>query len=273
STYQNISLEKRRKLINDVNDNGIPIRKVAAKYRLAPSTVDTIVKRFDQEDRIALKPRGGDKRSILNEQHKEFLKEAIEAEPWITICDLTQKFDRTVSRYVKEIGFTLKRLTVIPEGRNTDKTIHERKQYVKKIYDENINIYKDIVYIDETGFNLHLSATRGRAYRGQPAIRKVASNRGKKISIIAAINENGILHYKSILAMDNIKFYKSNIVKKAVENTTHKILYLPSYSPFLNPIENCFSKIKNNVSRKHLRDQKSILNRFDEAVNTVTEED
>ncbi|CAG8684987.1 9000_t:CDS:2, partial [Racocetra persica] len=57
----------------------------------APSTVETIINRFDKEDRIALEPRGGDKKSILNEQHKEFLRDAIEEEPWIAICDLTQK--------------------------------------------------------------------------------------------------------------------------------------------------------------------------------------
>ncbi|CAG8678754.1 32975_t:CDS:2, partial [Racocetra persica] len=308
SKYQNISFEKRKKIIDDVNNKGISIRKVAANYRLAPSTVDDIVKRFDREDQIALKSRGGDKRSILNEQHKEFLRDAIEEEPWLAICDLTQKLlsrfpdvklsDRTVFRYVKDLGFTLKRLTVVPEGHNTDKTIYERKQYVKKIYDENINIYKDMIYMDETGFNLHLSASRGRAYRRQLAIHEVVSNRGKKISIIAAMNEDGVLYYKSILGsanskifsdfirelinnisnskflvMDNIMFHRSNIVKEAVKNTKHKILYLPSYSPFLNPIENWFSKIKNSISRNRLRDTETILSRFDEAVNTVTDED
>ncbi|CAG8830622.1 19225_t:CDS:1, partial [Cetraspora pellucida] len=33
----------------------------------------------------------GDKRSILNEQYKEFLEAAIEEEPWISISDLAQK--------------------------------------------------------------------------------------------------------------------------------------------------------------------------------------
>ncbi|CAG8755101.1 21738_t:CDS:1, partial [Cetraspora pellucida] len=47
-----------------------------------------------------------------------------------------------------------------------------------------------MVYIDETGFNLHLSKSRGHACHSQPAIRKVISNREKNISVIAAINEN-----------------------------------------------------------------------------------
>ncbi|CAG8782504.1 1257_t:CDS:2, partial [Cetraspora pellucida] len=117
------------------------------------------------------------------------------------------------------------------------------------------------------------------AYCGQPAIRKVVNNREKNISVIAAINENRVLHYKSILdlvnaeiyttfiykliniipnskflAMDNISFYRSDVVKETVANTTHQLLYLSLYSLFLNPIENCFSKLKDSVTRNRLKD-------------------
>ncbi|CAG8702315.1 4957_t:CDS:1 [Cetraspora pellucida] len=196
------------------------------------------------------------------------------------------------------MGFTLKQLTVVPDSHNTPKTIHKRKEYVQKIYNKNINIYRNMVYIDETGFNLHLSKLKSRVHRGQPAIRKVISNREKNISVIAAINENGVLHYKSILGsvnseifaifidellriilnrkflvMNNIHFHKSDIVKEIVEDTTHQILYLLSYSPFLNLIENCFSKIKNSIAKNHLRDRKIILSRMNDAFNIVTNED
>ncbi|CAG8803766.1 12475_t:CDS:2, partial [Cetraspora pellucida] len=308
SKYQKIPLETKKKIINKVNNKCVPIWDVAANFQLAASTIQSIVDRFDREGRITSKPRGGDKKSILNEQHKNFLEEAIEQEPWITIADLIQELvdqfpnlqlsDRTVARYIRNMGFTLKRLTVVPEGRNSDDTIQKRKQYVERIYNENINIYSDMVYIDETDFNLHLSTSRGRACHGQPAIHKVVNNRGKNISIIAAINEDGVLHYKSILGsvngeilttfinelndiipsdkflvMDNVHFHRTDVVKEAVKNTTHEIFYLPPYSPFLNLIENCFSKVKNSVTRIHLRNRETILGRINDAFNIVTEED
>ncbi|CAG8707848.1 7176_t:CDS:2, partial [Cetraspora pellucida] len=231
----------------------LPIREVAANFQLAASTVQSIIKVFDRKNRIAPKSRGGDKRSILNKQHKEFLEAAIEEESWIFISDLAQKL--------------------------VDQFSNIQKEYIQKIYNENINIYRDMVYIDETGFNLHLSKSRGHAHRGQSAIRKVVSNRVKNISVIAAINENGVLHYKSILGlvnseifvtfidellriipnrkflvMDNIYFHKSDIVKEIVKDTIYQILYIPPYSLFLNLIENCFSKIKDSVAKNHLRD-------------------
>lgn len=89
--YQQISSDQREKIINEVNNKGNSIRKVATKFRMSHSTVQDIVKRFDEENRITLKQRGGDKRSILNEDHKNFLSECVEEEPWISIADLTQK--------------------------------------------------------------------------------------------------------------------------------------------------------------------------------------
>ncbi|CAG8641445.1 22515_t:CDS:2 [Cetraspora pellucida] len=105
------------------------------------------------------------------------------------------------------------------------------------------------------------------------AIHKVVNNRGKNISVIAAINKNGVLHYKSILAMDNISFHRSDVVKETVANTTHQLLYLPAYSSFLNPIENCFLKLKDSVARNHLRGRETILSRMNNEFNIVTEED
>ncbi|CAG8605561.1 12369_t:CDS:2, partial [Cetraspora pellucida] len=195
----------------------------AGIYGESASTVQSIVNTFDKEDRIVPKPRGGDKRSILNEQHKMFLEDAIEEEPWISISDLTQKL---------------------------------------------------------------------------PAICKVVNNREKNISVIAAINKNGVLHYKSILgsvnaeiyatfiyeliniipnskflAINNISFYRSDVVKETVANTIHQFLYLLLCSLFLNPIENCFSKLKDSVARNHLRDRETILSRMNDGFNIVTEED
>ncbi|CAG8837315.1 21791_t:CDS:2, partial [Racocetra persica] len=176
----------------DVNNKCLPIREVAANFQLAASTVQSIVDVFDRENQIAPKPR-------------DLKQKLVDQFPNIQICE------RTVARYVTNLGFTLKRLTVVPEGRNTPETIQKRKDYVQKIYNENINIYSDIVYIDETGFNLHLSKSRGHAHRGQPAIRKVESNRGKNISVIAAINENGVLYHKSILGSVNSEIYATFI--------------------------------------------------------------
>ena len=52
------------------------------------------------------------------------------------------------------------------------------------------------------------------------------------------------LHPGEIVIMDNLPAHKGEDVRKAIEATGASLLYLPPYSPDLNPIENTFSKIK-----------------------------
>ena len=42
--------------------------------------------------------------------------------------------------------------------------------------------------------------------------------------------------------IDNVWFHKMKIIMDIVIDYRHQIMYLPAYSPFLNPIENVFSK-------------------------------
>ena len=50
--------------------------------------------------------------------------------------------------------------------------------------------------------------------------------------------------------MDNVAFHKNKEVKAIAEAKRHIIIFLPPYSPFLNPIENMFSKWKQVIRAK-----------------------
>ena len=49
---------------------------------------------------------------------------------------------------------------------------------------------------------------------------------------------------KSVVVMDNATFHKSETMQKALENAGHTLLYMPSYSPDLNPIEKKWAQAK-----------------------------
>jgi transposase len=48
----------------------------------------------------------------------------------------------------------------------------------------------------------------------------------------------------NIVIMDNLPAHKGNAVKAAIEATGARLMFLPPYSPDLNPIEQAFSKLK-----------------------------
>lgn len=49
--------------------------------------------------------------------------------------------------------------------------------------------------------------------------------------------------------MDNASFHKSNKTKEIIENNGHRLLFLPAYSPDLNPIENYWAIIKAKIKK------------------------
>jgi putative transposase len=52
------------------------------------------------------------------------------------------------------------------------------------------------------------------------------------------------LEMVSILIMDNAPIHRKNVIKELVEADGHKVIFLPTYSPYLNDIEHYFSALK-----------------------------
>ncbi|CAG8799064.1 20457_t:CDS:1, partial [Dentiscutata erythropus] len=84
-------------------------------------------------------------------------------------------------------------LILVNERQNVSNTIVKRKEYVQNNSQQRINLYHDVIYIDESGFNLYLSHSQERAPRRQRAIKEVPKQHGKNITIIAAIDGNSIV--------------------------------------------------------------------------------
>jgi transposase len=55
------------------------------------------------------------------------------------------------------------------------------------------------------------------------------------------------LRKKSVIIMDNASFHKGKRLKDLFEKYGHQLVFLSTYSPDLNPIENMWGTIKNNL--------------------------
>ncbi|KAF0291698.1 hypothetical protein FJT64_010213 [Amphibalanus amphitrite] len=147
-----------------------------------------------------------------------------------------------------------------------------------------------IVYVDETGFNLYTMRTRGRAPVGERAIRTVCGSKGANTSVIAAISDqhaDGVLYYEVVqggvnrekfanfmqslsaiigeddpikIVMDNAPCHH-NIGQLVVMPDNQEVVKLPPWSPFLNPIENCFSVMKSAAKRRLAEEQPRLNSR------------
>lgn len=75
------------------------------------------------------------------------------------------------------------------------------------------------------------------------------------------------------LVMDNAPIHTPEAVRKFIESRGYKCLYLPPYSPFLNPIEEFWSKVKGGVRKTPLRADDRLTDRICDSVKKVTRSD
>ena len=72
------------------------------------------------------------------------------------------------------------------------------------------------------------------------------------------------LEKRVLIVMDNARFHRKNILENITKETEHCLLFLPPYSPDLNPIEKLWANMK-----KKLKDIVHNFNTLEEAVTSV----
>ena len=73
-----------------------------------------------------------------------------------------------------------------------------------------------------------------------------------------------------IVVMDNLGSHKSKVVRSIIRSAGAKLIFLPKYSPDLNPIELFFSKLKHCLRKAAQRTLEAVSNAIGEILNSVT---
>ncbi|KII75143.1 hypothetical protein RF11_10436 [Thelohanellus kitauei] len=167
--------------------------------------------------------------------------------------------------------FSLKSVRAIPEKRNDEHTILVRKAYAESftLIEEQFP-WRNIIFLDEVGFNVSMRIKKGRSLVGTTPVSNIKNvshhpyNKNTFKDYIGNLTnylENNSLG-PCVFIMDNVAFHKCD---KARISTP--------YSPFLNPIENMFSKWKNVVKRSNCMNEEQILMSMNSGVREITEAD
>jgi len=73
-----------------------------------------------------------------------------------------------------------------------------------------------------------------------------------------------------VVVLDRLGAHRTQRVRELVEATGAELVFLPSYSPDLNPIEEAFSKIKGTVRKAGARTREALVEAIDRALAAVT---
>lgn len=76
-----------------------------------------------------------------------------------------------------------------------------------------------------------------------------------------------------IVVMDNLSAHNGERVKRLIEGRGCTLLYLPPYSPDLNPIEEAFSKIKQLLRAIGARTKEALVEAIDKVLDMMSVQD
>jgi transposase len=153
-----------------------------------------------------------------------------------------------------------------------------------------------LVFLDETGATTKMARRHGRAPRGERLRCSVPHGHWKTTTFIGGLRLSGMtapmvldgpmtgawflayveqvlvptLRPGDIVILDNLPAHKNAAARRAIEAAGAKLLFLPPYSPDLNPIENAFSKLKALLRKAAARTVQQLWKAIARAIDAFT---
>ncbi|MCZ6744562.1 MAG: IS630 family transposase [Alphaproteobacteria bacterium] len=265
--------EDLRERIVRVVESGSSRNATAKRFDVSISFVVKLMQRWRQRGTIKADKYGGWKKSKLA-PHADRIRALVKQN-----CDITIDELRVL---LSAEGIETKRSTLgdflLAQGLSKKKTAHaaERERpdvaAARTAWRNNQPglIAKRLVFLDETWARTNMARRYGRAPRGERVVAAIPHGHWKTTTFIAALRHDRItapcvfdgaingarflawvrqalvptLSKGDIVIMDNLSSHKVAGVREAIEAVGATPLYLPPYSPDLNPIEQVFAKLK-----------------------------
>ena len=156
-----------------------------------------------------------------------------------------------------------------------------------------------LVFVDEMGVNTSLAPLYAWSRRGERAFASVPRNWGANVTLLASMSAEGMgpclavegsttgevfktylkralapsLRPGQVVVMDNLSSHKGSWVRELIEGRGCELMYLPPYSPDLNPIEEAFAKLKALLRRAGARTHEALIEAMGRALGAVTASD
>jgi len=156
-----------------------------------------------------------------------------------------------------------------------------------------------LVFVDECSTNTSLAPLYAWSRRGERAFCSLPRNWGANMTLLASMSAGGMgpclavegpttrevfetyleevlvpsLKAGQVVVMDNLSSHKGSRVRELIEGRGCELLYLPPYSPDLNPIEEAFAKLKALLRKAGARTREALIEAIGRALGAVSAKD
>jgi transposase len=260
-----------RQRIHEACQAGDSTSEVAERFGVSGASVRRLKRRFRETGSIAPLPGGRGSPPFLA-AHEEALRQAVREHPDATPAEHRRRLKLpasrvTVGRTLRRLGLTRKKKSSRASEQDRPDVAEERRRWPEKVAGLGPD---DLVFSDETGANTAMARTHGYAPKGERVVGSGPLGGGRAVTFVGALTSGGLVapwalegaingdwfraYVEQVLApalrpgqvvvMDNLPCHKVRGVEEAITAAGGRLLYLPPYSPDLNPIENAYSKLK-----------------------------
>ncbi|MDP3747519.1 MAG: IS630 family transposase, partial [Phenylobacterium sp.] len=247
--------------------------EAAVRFGVGVATAVRWSHRLRTTGSAAARPMGGPRRAVLAGE-RDWLLARIRETPDLTLRAIQAElagrgvkvsYDAVWRFYLRE-GVTFKKSLHAAEQDRPDVA---RKRDRWRRYQARLDPRR-LVFIDETWAKTNMTRTHGRCARGERLLAKVPHGHWKTMTFVAALRCDQItapvvldqpingewfrayveqalvptLRPGDVVVMDNLGSHKGQAVRQAIRKAGAHLLFLPPYSPDLNPIEQVFAKLK-----------------------------
>jgi len=280
------SLDLRERVVAAVGSE--MSRRAAAKhYQVGVATAIRWTARAKRTGSPAALPMGGKKPFRLAAQG-EWIRARLAAKPDITGRELLAELrERKVEvsyygvwHFLDRAGLSYKKTLHASEQDRHD--VARRREQWRRLQGK-VDA-KRLIFIDETWAKTNMTRLHGRCPLGQRLVAKVAHGHWKTLTFVAGLRCDGIvapcvfdqpinavsflawviqflvptLRRGDVVVMDNLASHKGAAVRRAIRAAGALLIFLPPYSPDLNPIEQAFSKLKTLLRKENARTREQI---------------
>jgi transposase len=183
--------------------------------------------------------------------------------------------------------------------RDTPRVLELRAAFAVRVNTELADLLPRLKFLDEFGVNLGLTRLYGRAAPGERVVEATPGTSGSHYTVVATLGQNGVqapllfegamttlifetyvddvlaptLQPGEILLLDNLSAHKGGPAQATLEAGGVQVIFLPPYSPDLNPIEKCWAKVKQALRTAKARTWEDLIDALAKALRSVSPSD